>query len=371
MHKLNSLTIFFPFYNDEGTVLKMIEGAFKIGNQVTDDLEVIAIHGGNSKDKTWEKILEAKKKFPEIKIVDKTDNHEGYAVIKHGFYNSTKEWVFYTDGDGQYDLEDLKMLVSLQEKNKTDVVNGYKLNRGDGYIRLILGYVYAKFSSFIFELPIIDTDCDFRLIRNSILKEIDFKSKDSSILVELIKKLEILGATFSEVGVSHYPREYGSSNYSPLQLLKEKLVGDFKLYLIFKNKEHLISKLRIIKFSLVGFSSVTLQILIFNFLILIFNISSPIAVILADQFAILNSFILNNRFTFKDKKINLDRKVLKPFFKFYLIVSVTTLLQAGIVFLGNYFFGKSLMISNLFFFIGLVIAFFINYKFQKKLVWNS
>ena len=209
------------------------------------------------------------------KLKDKKDNTEGYAVIKYGFKESTKDWVFYTDGDGQYDLEDLKKLVNLQADTDCDVANGYKLNRGDGYLRLVLGDMYAKFSSFIFELPIRDTDCDFRLIRNSILKKVDFKSTDSSILVELIKKLEIFGAKFSEIGVRHYAREYGTSNYNPIQLLREKLIGDFKLYLIFKNKEHYISKLRIIKFSMVGLSSVSLQILIFNLLIIFFKISSP------------------------------------------------------------------------------------------------
>jgi len=370
MKKISSLSIFFPFYNDAGTVLSSIKKAYEIGHQITDKLEVIAIHGGNSKDDTYEKILEAKKIYPDLKIVDKKDNKEGYAVIKHGFYASTMEWVFYTDGDAQYNLEDLKLLVKEQEKTGSDVVNGYKLNRGDGFIRFFLGDMYAKFSRFVFELPIRDTDCDFRLIRNSLLKKIEFVSTDSSILGELIKKLEIEGATFSELGVRHYERSYGKSNYSPLDLVYEKLTGDIKLYLKLKNKEHLIPKLRIIKFSMVGFSSVSIQIIIFNLLIIFTQIPAHFAVILADQFAIINSFILNNKFTFKDKKLVFSKKIIFPFFKFYLIVSITTLVQSLIVWIGTRFFSDNFIYSNLFFVIGLIIAFFINYKFQKKLVWN-
>lgn len=370
MSKLKSLTIFFPFFNDEGTVLRMIENSYKIGHEVSEDLEVIAIHGGNSKDRTFEKILEAKKLYPNLVIIDKKDNKEGYAVIKHGFEKASKEFTFYTDGDGQYDLKDLKKLINIQLEEKVDVINGFKLNRGDGVLRFFLGDIYAKFSSFIFELPIRDTDCDFRLIRTSFLKKIKLESQDSSILVELIKKLEIEGASFKEIGVNHFDREYGKSNYNPLSLLKEKLVGDFKLYLMFKNMSHLLSKLRIIKFSMVGVSSVSIQILIFNLLIFFFQINSFVAVILADQIAIVNSFIFNNLFTFKENRFYLSKKILKPFMKFYLIVSLTTLIQAGIVFLGNFFLGNSLLISNFFFLIGLIIAFFINYKLQKKLVWN-
>ena len=70
MKKLSSLSIFFPFYNDEGTVISQIENAFRIGSSVSEELEVIAIHGGASRDRTFEKIQEAKKLFPELVIVD-------------------------------------------------------------------------------------------------------------------------------------------------------------------------------------------------------------------------------------------------------------------------------------------------------------
>lgn len=233
--KLSSLSIFFPFYNDEGTVMRQISNAYRTGSVLTDELEVIAIHGGNSKDGTFQKILEAKEKYPELVIVDKTDNKEGYAVIKHGFAACTKDWIFYTDGDAQYHLEkDLPKLAEKQMETGADVVNGYKKDRGDNFLRIFLGNGYAFLARLLFQMPIRDIDCDFRLIKKSFMDRIVLESKDASVLPEMIKKLEMARAGFSEVPVSHYEREYGQSSYTALGLLKEKLFGDIKLFLKMK-----------------------------------------------------------------------------------------------------------------------------------------
>ena len=369
MKKLSSLSIFFPFYNDEGTVISQIQNAFRIGSSVSEELEVIAIHGGASRDRTFEKIQEAKSLFPELVIVDKSKNTEGYAVIKYGFIKAKNDWVFYTDGDAQYSLEELPLLVSAQIDKEADVVNGYKTKRGDGFVRYFLGDMYARFSRFIFELPIRDTDCDFRLIRKSYLNKIELLSTDSSVLGELIKKLELVGAKFTEVPVSHYDRTYGVSNYTPFDLFREKLIGDLKLYFKLKKLVKLGSGLRIIKFSMVGFSSIAIQIALFNVIILSSNLSPALATILADQLAIINSFILNNQFTFKDRKHTKLKPIANAFGKFYIVVMVTTLIQALIVYLGTSYFGNSFYTSNFFFILGLVLTFFINYKIQKNIVW--
>lgn len=237
MVKLNELSIFFPFYNDAGTVEAQIDGAYKIGYQVAEELEVIALHGGNSKDDTYEKILKLKIQYKNLKIINKIDNKEGYAVIKEGFKGATKEWVFYTDGDAQYKLEDLPLLIEKQREKGADVVNGYKIRRSDNFLRVIFGEAYRIFAKNLFSLPIRDVDCDFRLINNNVLKKITLDSKDASILPELIVKLALQNAKFAEVPVRHGPRVYGESNYSLYSLATEKLIGDLKLFWKIKFKK--------------------------------------------------------------------------------------------------------------------------------------
>lgn len=237
MSKLSKLTIFFPLYNDAETVERQIRAAYKIGKQVAKEVEVIAIHGGNSRDNTLAEIRRMKKRFPDLIIINKIHNNEGYAVIKYGFYKATKDWIYYTDGDAQYHLEeDLPKLIAKQAKTGASVINGYKKRRSDNILRIIAGDAYRVLAKFLFRLPIRDVDCDSRLISRSMLLNIKLESHDASILPELIKKLELSGAKFSEVPVSHFARVYGTSNYNVWSLFKEKLIGDLKLYFYFKRK---------------------------------------------------------------------------------------------------------------------------------------
>lgn len=241
MKKLKSLTIFFPFFNDAGTVEKAIFDAYFYGKRLTQNLEVIAIHGGKSRDNTLIQIVKQKNKYPGLVIVDKTDNREGYAVIKHGFKKATKDWLFYTDGDLQYRLEDLQKLVIAQLKTGADVINGYRVNRQDSIIRILFGSVYNKITKRLFNPPIRDLTCDFRLIRRSFLKKITLEAHDASILLELIKKLQYSGAKFAEVKVKHWPRVYGKSNYNIWNLLKERVAGDLKTFS--KHKKNLYNRI--------------------------------------------------------------------------------------------------------------------------------
>ena len=237
MKKLKSLSIVIPFFNDEATVSRQITFAYLVGQNVTNKLEVIAIHGGDSKDNTYEEIIKMKLIYKELKIINKKDNQEGYAVIKHGFKKARYEWIIYTDGDAQYHIEeDLPKFVEKYYKTKADVINGYKIKRHDNLIRIFLGNFYAFLSRKIFKLPIRDVDCDFRLIKRKVLNKIKLESKDSSILPEMIYKLKAVGAKFTEVPVSHYARIYGKSNYTAFGLLKEKIIGDYKLFLSLKKK---------------------------------------------------------------------------------------------------------------------------------------
>jgi glycosyltransferase involved in cell wall biosynthesis len=223
--KLSSLTIFCPFRNDERTVHLMIHDAFKYGKKLTQDLEVMAVYGGNSHDHTWGRIIEAQKKYPKLVVIDKHDNKEGYAVIKYGFKHATKDWVFYTDGDAQYHINELRKLVHKQLETGVDVVNGYKLKRQDDLTRIILGGVYRKLARILLQLPIRDCHCDYRLMKRKIMQKIELKESGAAILPEMVVKLTNNNAKFAEVGIHHYRRVYGRSNYSPFQLTYESFKG--------------------------------------------------------------------------------------------------------------------------------------------------
>lgn len=142
-------------------------------------------------------------------------------MIQYGFKAARFDWVFYTDGDGQYQLKDLIKLVVAQSKTQADLVNGYKVTRHDPPFRKLLGNVFKSLYGKVIHPPISDIHCDFRLVKRNYLTQITWRTSGSSIISELILKVRGQGAVFAEVSVSHLARAYGRSNYFWLKLSLE------------------------------------------------------------------------------------------------------------------------------------------------------
>jgi glycosyltransferase involved in cell wall biosynthesis len=209
--RISSLSAVFPAYNDAGTIPSMVLTALIALRQVTDDYEVIVTNDGSS-DHTALVLDAMAERCPELRVIHHICNRGYGATLRTGFCAATKEWVFYTDGDGQYNPLELVSLVNAV-KEDVDVVNGYKITRNDPLERKIIGRIYHHFVKLMFGFKLKDVDCDFRLIRRSIFDEIQLESKTGSICLEMVKKFQDAGYVFAEVPVSHYHRQYGKSQF--------------------------------------------------------------------------------------------------------------------------------------------------------------
>lgn len=209
--KNKGISVFFPAFNDARSIGKLVEEAYKVLIKYTDDFEIIVVNDGST-DETAEVLARLAEKYDALKIVHHAENRGYGAALASGFRHASKEFVFYTDGDGQYDVAELASLLNRIELG-VDVVNGYKVERSDRQSRKIIGKLYNRFAHLFFELPIRDVDCDFRLIRKNRLNQIDLTSVSGSICVELIHKLKKIGCVFAEIPVSHYPRLHGKSQF--------------------------------------------------------------------------------------------------------------------------------------------------------------
>lgn len=219
MKKLPSLSIFFPSYNDAKSLPQIIKKAYNIGPKVAKRFDVTAVNDGSTDD-TQIVLTKLKQKYNSLNIIHHEKNQEYGGTLQSGFKNAKGEWIFYTDGDGQYDPRELTLLVDALTEY-TDVVNGYKLTRSDPVIRKMLGSLYNWFLHIIYKLPISDVDCDFRLIRRSMLRKINLTRTSGIICLELVLKLKKAGARFKEVGVHHYKRPFGGSQFFiPKNVLK-------------------------------------------------------------------------------------------------------------------------------------------------------
>lgn len=208
---VSSLSVFFPAYNDARSLPFLIARATKAVKTITKDFEIIIVNDGST-DNTTEVIRELRRNYKHLRLVNhKTNRGYGGALIT-GFTKATKEWVFYTDGDGQYDPMELIQLAK-RVSSRTDVINGYKRKRHDPWYRTVIGITYNLFIRILYHPPISDIDCDFRLIRKKCVKGLRLTSQSGAICLELITKLEQKGARFAEIPVNHYQRVFGKSEF--------------------------------------------------------------------------------------------------------------------------------------------------------------
>src|SRR3989338_4840617 len=177
--KLKSISVFFPCYNDGATIASLVILAFKVLKDTAEDYEVFVVDDGSS-DKSHEILEELKCIFPKFRVIYHVKNLGYGTVLRTGFREASKEYIFYTDGDGQYDVRELPKLMDAL-KGGIDIVNGFKLKRSDSFYRVIIGKIYHWVVKIMFCLKVKDVDCDFRLIRASVFNKVMLGSNSGVI----------------------------------------------------------------------------------------------------------------------------------------------------------------------------------------------
>ena len=205
------LSVFFPAYNDSGTIASMVIRAVHAASALTSDNEIIVIDDG-SKDGTAEIADELARTYPEVRVVHHPVNRGYGGALQSGFRAASKELIFYTDGDAQYDPAELALLWA-QMSPEADLVNGYKISRSDPFHRIIIGRVYHHTVKWLFGLTVRDVDCDFRLMRRAIFERINLERTSGVICLEMMTKITDAGFRIVEVPVHHYYRAFGKSQF--------------------------------------------------------------------------------------------------------------------------------------------------------------
>jgi glycosyltransferase involved in cell wall biosynthesis len=206
-----SISVFFPAYNDGGTIASMVISALLTLRELTDDYEIIVVNDG-SEDYTPQVLEELGKMYKEVRVIHHEQNRGYGGALRTGFSSATKELIFYTDGDAQYDARELQVLYPALVEG-VDMVNGYKISRSDPWYRTVIGRIYHWIVKLSFGLRLRDVDCDFRLMRRSIFDRIDLKSDSGVICVEMMRKIQASGFVIAEAPVHHFHRAYGRSQF--------------------------------------------------------------------------------------------------------------------------------------------------------------
>lgn len=206
-----SVSVFYPCYNDWGTMGSMILLTAQTAERLGLDYDLTIVDDG-SESHTAELLQEVEKEFPGVNIVRHEKNRGYGAALRSGFAAATKEWIFYTDGDAQYDVRELEVLLENAGPG-VDVVQGYKITRNDPLHRIVIGRIYHWIVKIAFGLKLRDVDCDFRLLRRAIFDQIELTSDSGVICAELMTKIQRARFRVIEVPVHHFQRAHGKSQF--------------------------------------------------------------------------------------------------------------------------------------------------------------
>src|SRR5689334_20061382 len=232
------LSVFFPAYNDSGTIASMVVNALITARRLTTDYEVIIINDG-SRDLTPQILDELARVYPEVKVVHHPKNRGYGGALRSGFAAASKEFVFYTDGDAQYDPGEMRVLWSSM-RDDVDWVNGWKISRADPLHRIIIGRIYHHTVKLLFGLKVRDVDCDFRLMRRRIFDVVHLEKDSGVICLEMMKKFQDAGFRVAEMPVHHYHRAHGKSQFFNFRRIFRTAIDVFKLWFaLVIRREHL------------------------------------------------------------------------------------------------------------------------------------
>jgi len=215
--KFPSLSVFFPAYNDAPSLPELLRKTFAVLERHVADYEVIVVNDG-SHDRTAAVLADAGRRYPNLRVISHPQNLGYGMALRSGLEAARLDYIFYTDGDGQYDVGEIPALLERMAPG-VGLVNGYKLERRDPLHRVWIGQVYNFCARLLFRIRIRDIDCDFRLMRRAPVQQMRLRSTSGTICVELVRKFELSGCRVVEVGVHHYPRLHGRSQFFRLRSL--------------------------------------------------------------------------------------------------------------------------------------------------------
>ncbi|MGB2985798.1 MAG: glycosyltransferase family 2 protein [Phycisphaerae bacterium] len=211
-----SITTFFPCYNEEANVERTTLAALRTLRRISNDFEVIIVDDGSA-DRTGEIADRLAAEHAEVRAVHNHPNLGYGGALQRGFREATKSWVFYTDGDGQFDFEEIDRLLPLL--GQYDIVSAYRLDRKDPFIRKVNAFCWTTLVNVVFWLWLRDIDCAFKIFPRKLFDEMEMKSRGALIDAEILARAKRLGYGIGQTGVHHYPRTAGEQSGANLRVI--------------------------------------------------------------------------------------------------------------------------------------------------------
>lgn len=226
--KLTSLSIFMPAFNEEGNIAATIIDAEKAARRISQEYEIIIVNDG-SRDRTAEIVKELSKVNPRLKLVSHAHNKGYGAAVKTGLANCKKDWIFFTDSDGQFHYDEIEKFV--EAASNADLIMGYRKKRMDPFHRVFVAQVLLKVWNFVlFGLTVRDVDCAYKLFSRRVKDSVKLKTESAITVSEFIIKTKAAGFRIKQLPVIHYPRLFGEQTGGNWRVIMRAAKESFKLY---------------------------------------------------------------------------------------------------------------------------------------------
>ncbi len=174
---------------------------------MVSDFEIIIVNDG-SQDRTGILAEQLAEQYAEVRVVHNSPNLGYGGALQRGFKEARKEWVFYTDGDGQFDFNELSRIVPLVKDY--DIVSAFRVRRADHLIRKVNAWAWGTLMNMLFDFSIKDVDCAFKLYPRRLFDQIQMTSRGQLIDTEILARARKLGYRIGQIGVRHLPRTAGT-----------------------------------------------------------------------------------------------------------------------------------------------------------------
>lgn len=226
--KLPSLTIFMPAYNEDASIGAVVKEAVSAAKSVTDNYEIVVVNDG-SLDSTAQVVAKLADKNPAIKLVSHPRNLGYGASVKTGLKSAKKDWIFFTDSDGQFHFDELGKFVA--ETDEFDLIIGYRKKRMDPFHRVFIAQVLLKIWDFVlFGLTVRDVDCAYKLFHRRVRDSLKLETESAITVSEFLIKAKVAGFAIKQLPVRHYPRRFGKQTGGNWRVIARAALESFSLF---------------------------------------------------------------------------------------------------------------------------------------------
>ena len=221
------ISLFFPVYRDEATVEIMVEKALTLLRELSDEYEVIVIDDA-SPDRAGAIADELARRHERVRVIHHPVNMGYGAAVRSGLAASAFEYICFTDGDDQYEVRDFARLLKLRDRY--DLIITFRYRKIYSSSRIFISWFYNKLLRFLFRTPFRDVSTGLRMVRRSVLADIELEARSPFIGAELAIKAMLHGYRVGEVGIQTFPRTFGRGSSTSPRNIVATMVDMWQIY---------------------------------------------------------------------------------------------------------------------------------------------